>query len=147
MLSGMRCPRRHPPRLSLKIAPKEAGCAARAILQSSPARFGHVMGDQQVQAIARAAGLNPMVPVVRSVVDPAFVELVFGVKDQTTVATWYTTVATVLQTHTGALRANPLCRDSMLWAVGELVAALKERDERKRRHREVVADLRKRRCS
>ncbi len=66
------------------------------------------MVNQQAEAIARAAGLNPMRPVVRSVVDPAFVKLVFGVKDTTTVAVWYTTVMTVLQTHPSTLRMNPL---------------------------------------
>jgi hypothetical protein len=59
-----------------------------------------VMGARQKEGtIASAAGLCPMAPVVRSVVNPAFVELVFGVKDQTTVATWCTTVAIVSQMH------------------------------------------------
>ncbi len=111
------------------------------IAQNSPARFGLVMGDQQVEAIARAAGLHPMVPVVRKVADPPFVELVFGVKDHVTVTGWYTTMMTVLQMRTDALH---LRRNSMLWTAGELLRVLKELDERKCHHCEAVAGLRKR---
>ncbi len=78
---------------------------------------------------------------------PVFVELVFGVEDRTTEAAWYATVVTALQMQASTLHMNSLRRESMLWTQSELVAALKERGERKRRHRGVVADLRKRRRS
>ncbi len=79
-------------------------------------------------------------------VDPAFVELAFGIKGPTTVAARCTTVMTVLQMHTSTFRMSPLHRDSMLRTSGGPLAARKERDERKRRHRKVVTELRKYQC-
>ncbi len=99
------------------------------------------MGDQQVDAIARAAGLSPTVPAVRGMVDPAFAELVFGVKDPTTVAAWYTAVITALQT--GRAAREPAAFETRCSGLQASCSRL-WRGERKRRHREEMADLHKR---
>ena len=86
--------------------------------------------------------MPPSTPVVRSVVDPAFVLLVTGSDDQEAVANWHCHVAKVLREH---LRRTPsdLFRISTAWTVGELLAAREAARERRRRNTDHVADLRK----
>ena len=70
----------------LAVDPVEADCAVRALAQCDVSQFVLVIGCERVVAIARRAGLPPSTPVVRSVVDPAFVLFVTGSDDQEAVA-------------------------------------------------------------
>ena len=133
-------------RRSLWIAPNEDTWAARAIEQSTPARFGLVIGAEKLEAIARAAGLDPRVPVVRSIVDPAFVQLMTGTRDPAAVMGWYSAVAAALGVNIRDLR-DPLRRESFIWTASEFLAALEEAAIRKQAHAETALASRKRaRC-
>ena len=102
-----------------------------------------VTGDEKVEAIARAAGLNPLVPVVRSIVDPAFAQLLAGARDRAAVMGWYTAVASAPGAHADDLM-DPVRRGPFIWTAGEFLAALQEGEDHKRRRADAKNDSRKR---
>ena len=131
-------------RTTLAIDPAEADCAVQALTQCDMSKFALVIGCERVAAIARRAGLPLYTPVVRSVVDPAFVLFTTGSDDQEAVANWHCHVAKVLREH--QLRTpSDLFRISTAWTVGELLAAREAARELRRRKTDIMADLRKRR--
>ena len=94
--------------------------------------------------------MHPSTPVVRSVVDTAFVFLCTGLDSQEAVADWHCMVANVLLT---LLRERVekekesvynLNKISTLWTVSELLAAREAARERRRRCVDRTVDYRKR---
>ena len=94
--------------------------------------------------------MHPSTPVVRSVVDTAFIFLCTGLDNQEAVATWHCMVAQVLLTflRERAEKENEsmynLNKISTLWTVSELLTAREVARERRRRCADRVADSRKR---
>ena len=131
-------------RLGLAIDPAEADCAVQALAQCDMSRTKLVIGCERVAAIARKAGVPPSTPVVRSVVDTAFVILGTGSDSQEAVANWHCQVAEVLLEHLSRNQSD-LPKISTLWTVGELLAAREAARERRRRNADAVVDYRKRR--
>ena len=94
--------------------------------------------------------MHPSTPVVRSVVDKAFVFRCTGLDSQEAVAEWHCMVAQVLLTFLrervekdNESRYN-LNKISTLWAVSELLAAREIVRERRRRNADAAVDYRKR---
>ena len=94
--------------------------------------------------------MHPSTPVVRSVVDTAFIFLCTGLDNQEAVATWHCMVAQVLLTflRERAEKENEsmynLNKISTLWTVSELLAAREVARERRRRNADAAVDYRKR---
>jgi hypothetical protein len=140
--------------LTYRLAPAidlaEAECAIQALKQCDVSRIRLVIGCERVAAIARRAGVHPSTPVVRSVVDTAFIFLCTGLDNQEAVATWHCMVAQVLLTflRERAEKENEsmynLNKISTLWTVSELLTAREVARERRRRCADRVADSRKR---
>ena len=141
--------------LTYRLAPvidfAEAECAIQALKQCDVSRIRLVIGCERVAAIARRAGVHPSTPVVRSVVDTAFVLLSAGSDNQEAVANWHCRVAEVLLEHLYRNQAkgesegaHSLHKISTLWTVSELLAAREVARERRRRCADRVADARKR---
>ena len=138
-------------RLAPAIDLAEAECAIQALKQCDVSRIRLVIGCERVAAIARRAGVHPSTPVVRSVVDTAFVLLSAGSDNQEAVANWHCRVAEVLLEHLYRNQAkgesegaHSLHKISTLWTVSELLAAREVARERRRRCADRVADARKR---
>ena len=137
-------------RLAPAIDLAGAECAIQALKQCDVSRIRLVIGCERVAAIARRAGVHPSTPVVRSVVDTAFIFLCTGLDNQEAVATWHCMVAQVLLTflRERAEKENEsmynLNKISTLWTVSELLTAREVARERRRRCADRVADSRKR---
>ena len=138
-------------RLAPVIDLAEAECAVQALTQCDVSRIRLVIGCERVAAIARRAGVHPSTPVVRSVVDTAFVLLSAGSDNQEAVANWHCRVAEVLLEHLYRNQAkgesegtHNLHKISTLWTVSELLAAREVARERRRRNADAAVDYRKR---
>ena len=138
-------------RLAPVIDLAEAECAVQALTQCDVSRIRLVIGCERVAAIARRVGVHPSTPVVRSVVDTAFVLLSAGSDNQEAVANWHCRVAEVLLEHLYRNQAkgesegaHNLHKISTLWTVSELLAAREVARERRRRNADAAVDYRKR---
>jgi hypothetical protein len=137
-------------RLAPVIDTAEADCAVQALAQCDVSRIKLVIGCERVAAISRRTGVHPSTPVVRSLVDTAFVILCIGLDSQEAVAEWHCLVEQALLTFLHEREDEEkesvynLNKISTLWTVRGLLAARKAARERRRRNADAMVDYRKR---